>query len=99
MALTVTAIQSSASGSKRTSNGTVALDSSYPSGGYPITPRAFSLGVIDPGGLIFGASSGFSLSYDRANGTVRVYQFGNREVPAGVDLSTITGVAFQAIGV
>lgn len=99
MALAISSIEHGVSGNRRVSHGTLALDSSYPSGGYPVTPRMFSLGVIDPGGLVCTPSGGFSLNYDSSSGTVRVYQFGSREVPAGVDLSTVTGVSFQAIGV
>lgn len=99
MALTISSIEHSVSGNRRTSHGTLALDSSYPSGGYAVTPRMFSLCVIDPGGLVCSPTSGFSLFYDRSAGTIRVYQFGSREVPAGVDLSTVTGVGFQAEGI
>lgn len=99
MALTVTARVDGQSGNKRTSSGQVSLDSSYPSGGYPVTARTFGLGVLDPGGLIFAPSTGLDLEYDSTNGTVRVYQFGAREVPTGFNLSAITGVSFQATGV
>jgi hypothetical protein len=99
VALTVTSIEHSVAGNRRTSHGTLALDSSYPSGGYAVTPRMFSLGVIDPGGLTCSPTSGFSMAYDRSAGTIRVFQFGSREVPVGVDLSLVTGVGFDAVGI
>lgn len=99
MALTVSSLQHTVSGNKRTSCGTLALDSSYPAGGYSVTPRMFSLGVIDPGGLVIAPATGFSLEYDGTTGKVSVYQFGKREVPTGLDLSAVTGVGWHASGV
>ena len=74
MALTITVLDNGVAGHKRANRGTLALDASYPSGGYPVTPRTFGLAVIDPGGLYFGQKLGFLLDYDAVNQTVRVYQ-------------------------
>lgn len=99
MALTVTTSPGTVMGTKRVTSGTLALDSSYPTGGYTVTPRLFGLGVIDPGGLSFGQTTGLSLEYDASTGKVAVYQFGKREVPNGFDLSASTGVSWTAIGI
>ena len=72
MALVVTAIEHGGSGNKHVERGTLALDASYPAGGYPVTPRLFGLAVVDF--LDFTPSpGGYRLNYDPASGTVRVY--------------------------
>jgi hypothetical protein len=68
-------------------------DSSYPSGGYPLSSLlANPLGLTTVVGIYEIATNGSvpqSLSYDYANGTLRVYA-GNAEVAAGTNLSTAT---------
>lgn len=135
MALTITYMDNGVSGHKRSTRGTLALDAGYPSGGYPVTARTFGLGVIDPGGLVFGQKLGYLLDYNAATLKVQVYQPNDMalvggqapgdavqisasnvlgktsvgdvvavssapvEVPAGTDLSSLTGVAWQGEGV
>lgn len=72
MALTITALDNGVAGHKRANRGTLALDASYPSGGYPVTPRTFALANIDF--VEFSPRLGYQLEYDISAGTVRVYR-------------------------
>lgn len=115
MALTVTTMVNGVSGATRLNHGTLALDASYPSGGYAVTARTFGLEVLEPGGLTFGPRLGYLLDYNATTGKVQVYvpgdpSFqGNRtpadvspapvEAPAATDLSSVTGVPWRAQGV
>lgn len=71
MALTISRMDQTVMGNKRVNRFRVALDSSYPSGGYPITAQQVALGVIE--NMFFQAPSGYEITYDSTTGTVRVY--------------------------
>lgn len=72
MALTIITLDNGVAGHKRANRGTLELDASYPSGGYPVTPRTFGLAVIDF--LEFSPKLGYQFEYDPATSTVRVYR-------------------------
>ena len=71
MALTISRMDQTVMGNKRVNRFRAALDTSYPSGGYPITAQQLGLGVIE--NLIFQAPSGYQIDYDDTSKTVRVY--------------------------
>jgi hypothetical protein len=58
-------------GNKRTSHGTLTFDSSYPTGGEPLTAANVGLGVIES--IQFNPVSGYTFEYDHANEKVLVY--------------------------
>lgn len=72
MALTISTLDNGVAGHKRANRGTLALDASYPAGGYPVTARMFGLANIDF--VEFGPRLGYQLEYDASVGTVRVYR-------------------------
>lgn len=72
MALTITKLDNGIAGHKRANRGLLSLDSSYPAGGYPVTPRTFGLANIDF--LDFVPRLGYSFEYDLTSSTVRVYR-------------------------
>ena len=71
MALTISRMDQTVMGNKRVNRFRAALDTSYQSGGYPITAQQLGLGVIE--NLIFQAPSGYQIDYDDTSKTVRVY--------------------------
>lgn len=72
MALTISTLDNGVAGHKRANRGTLALDASYPAGGYPVTARMFGLANIDF--VDFASKLGYALAYDPSTATVRVYQ-------------------------
>lgn len=71
MALSVTKLDQTVAGNKRFNSGLLALDNSYPAGGYPISANLFGLGVMDT--FDPGSRGGYVIEWDKANGTLRVY--------------------------
>lgn len=105
MALVVTDNFHNVTGNVRQVIGTLAFDTSYPTGGEALSANAIGLAVIDH--LEVDPNGGFAFQYDYTNGTVLVYygdynaaQDGSLiEVPDTTDLSTLTAVRFLATGV
>lgn len=85
MALVVTSIESGVAGNKRVNRGKLALDASYPAGGYPVTPNRLGLSVIE----FFEANpqQGYALAFDPVAVTIRVFA-----------LSSLSLVGSQTVG-
>jgi len=91
-------------GDLRLVTGTVAFDSSYPTGGESITAAAFGLGVVDF--LIANASGGYVFFWDSANSKLIAYYADYNaagdgaliQVPDTTDLSALTAIPVLAIG-
>lgn len=90
-------------GNKRAVVGTIAFDSSYPTGGESLTAANIGLGVIDH--MTIEPKGGYVFEYDYANKKVLAYV--EEAVAAGgpllevanaVDLAAVTGVKFRAVG-
>jgi len=85
--------------------GTIALDSSYPTGGESIT--AASLGLVRIDDMIIGNKSGYSFEWDATNSKLLAYQGDNTnaaaapavQVPDTTNLSTVTGIRARVTGV
>jgi hypothetical protein len=108
VSLTVTRLGREYIGQKRRTFGTFAFDTSYPSLGYPVTPRMLELGTLDEllvsprQGYAFNATTG-----DTYEGEHVIVMWGQwtaavdgplHEVTAGTDLSTLTQVPWEAYG-
>lgn len=135
MALTIGSLTYSLEGSKNVARGTIAFDSSYPTGGESLTAANVGLKTIER--ITFEDVAGFSFTYDYTNAKVlakcpgvvtgaagsgtlddfpmsgvgataasvgmtagnATTRFGGQvEVASTEDLSTLTGVRFEAIG-
>jgi hypothetical protein len=91
-------------GDLRLVTGTVAFDSSYPTGGESITAAKFGLGKIDF--LIATALSGYVFFWDGTNSKLMAYYADNNaagdsaliQVPDTTDLSALTAIPVLAIG-
>lgn len=90
-------------GNRRKTYGTIAFDSSYPTGGEPITAANVGLGVLDD--LQVHPTAGFVFEWNKTTGKILVYV--EEAVAAGgallevadtTNLSTLTGVRFQSLG-
>ncbi len=82
MALTVAITEPGVSGNKRTTRGTIAFDSSYPTGGESLTPGSVGLVKIDE--ISLQPKSGYIFEYDYTNNLVIVY--------SGTVLPATTGI-------
>lgn len=72
MALTVSNIIRSMNQNRRVNFGTLAFDSSYPTGGESLTPANLNMKAIDQ--IIFAPAGGYSFEYDYTNQKVKVFQ-------------------------
>lgn len=68
-------------GNKRSIRGTLSLDTSYPSGGYPITAHNFGLSVIES--LYAVPRLGYLFEWDATNATLRVFRPNELSVTGG----------------
>ena len=104
MALTISNLQLGVSGNKFTRTGSIAFDSSYPTGGEPLSKTALHLSenvTVD----LFSANpkSGYVFEYDYANSKLLVYYGDNNnendspliQVPDEANLGSLTGVRFR----
>lgn len=105
MALTVTISTKSVMGNRRYHTGTLDFDSSYPTGGEPITVAnvGFISEINDMTFAALGAALGYDVKFDRVNSKVMVFRTDQvddpaEEVPDTTNLSTLTGVQWTAIG-
>ncbi len=103
MALTIVVQQDlSIGGTKHLYWGTVAMDSSYPTGGEALDVAANTRFEV----LMAQPTSGYVFQWDTANQLLKAYYADNNnaadgpliEVPAATDLSTVTGIQFVAFG-
>ena len=90
-------------GNRNESVGTIAFDSSYPTGGEALTAANVGLGVLDH--ITITSKGGYVFEYDYTNSKVLVYV--EEAVAAGgpllevadtTNLATVTGVKFRAVG-
>lgn len=79
-----------------TVSGTIALDASYPTGGYALSPAKFGLTTVS--GVLFEDTAGYGVVYNRTTDKVQVYSTGNTEVANATNLSTLQAVYFEAKG-
>jgi hypothetical protein len=104
MAATVTVDAVQYEGFNRVTRSRVTLDSSYPTGGYTITPNQLGLGAIDF--VIANDRLGYSFDWDYTNNKLLVYRGDNAnaspapgvQVSNGADLSAVTAVRVRATG-
>lgn len=90
-------------GRKTEIKGTLAFDSSYPTGGETLIKSQVGLQTIDRMNI---QAAGYVCQYDSANNKVLVYYGDNNnasdgpliEVPNTTDLSALTAVPFEAVG-
>jgi len=80
-------------GSKRATNFSITGDSSYPTGGYAVTPAQVGLGVVDF--WEFGNGSGYVLEYVVATGKVKFYVDGGNLPNVTVTGGQSAGPALQ----
>lgn len=94
MALTSAVKVQTVVGDRRLSVTNLTFDTSYPTGGYAVTPSTFGLGVVDA--VLADNPSGYDVYYNAATGKVQVFSSGNTEVVAATNLSAVTAhvVAF-----
>ncbi len=91
-------------GAKNVTTGTIAFDSSYPTGGEALTPANIGLNYIRF--IIFEPTLGYVLTYDYTNQLVLAYYYDYDagadgaaiQVANETDLSGLTGVKWFAIG-
>lgn len=89
-----------------TVSGTIALDSSYPTGGYPVagmTNGAAKFGLKVCQMAWFSHQGGYLITYDQVNDKVKIFQQSAAtgaltEVPNATNLSAVPAVAFMAHG-
>lgn len=63
-------------------------DTSYPTGGYAITPAVFGLTTFDF--VLVPSANGYGATYNATTGKIVVYASANTEVTAATNLSAIT---------
>lgn len=99
MALTIsmTGDTSGLVGNRRFSRGTIAFDSSYPTGGESFTAADIALKNIDF--IDITAKGGYVFEFDYTNNKIIVYSGALAQVADTTDLSALTGVRFLALGV
>lgn len=100
MAITLTQFRSpnrSDLGNKFANLWTLALDNSYPTGGYAVTAAQLSLITIDQI-LVSGDQKGYTFGYVPATGKLIGYSTAATEIVNTTDLSAITGIHLIAIG-
>lgn len=91
-------------GRKTAIKGTLAFDSSYPTGGETLIKSQVGIQTIDR--MNIQVNSGYVCQYDSANNKVLVYYADNNnasdgpliEVPNTTDLSSLTAIPFEAVG-
>lgn len=105
MALSVTVTNRNVAGNLRIHTGTMSFDSSYPTGGEPITPADVGFGstIQDMQIRPLGAALGYNFSFDRVNLKVLAFRTDQvddpeEEAPDTTNLSTLTGVQWMAWG-
>lgn len=81
----------------RVVTGTLAFDSSYPTGGEAITPST-AFGLSEVHGVLFGNQGGYTFAYDYVNNKVLAYTTAGTEVVNATDLSALNNVKFIALG-
>jgi hypothetical protein len=104
MAATVTVDAVQYEGFNRVTRSRVTLDSSYPTGGYTITPNQLGLGAIDF--VLVADRLGYTFDWDYANNKLLVYQGDNTNAAAApgiqvanaTNLSAVTNVRVRATG-
>lgn len=96
MALTITTLDNGVAGHKRANRGALALDSSYPAGGYPVTPRMFGLANIDF--VELSPKLGYQLEYDASSATVRVYRPNDFALVGSQQIADVVQVASGILG-
>lgn len=105
IANTTTGLYAQAVGDEYETYKTVAFDSSYPTGGEPLTAADLGFSVA-PRDVRIEPKGGYVFEYDRTNSKVLAYYGDNNnasdgpliEVPNTTDLSAITGVKVIARG-
>jgi len=75
----------------------VSLDSSYPTGGYTLTPGSFGLVSIEQANATANLG-GFFYDYDTTTGKLVVYSAIGTEVVAATDLSAVDNLQLVVIG-
>ena len=81
MALTITVSRRHTAGQQHIVSGTIAFDSSYPTGGESFTAANLGLRTVDL--MLFSPTSGFTFEYDYTNSKVLVYTQGVAHGAAG----------------
>jgi hypothetical protein len=100
MAATLTNPDFTVVGDKRLTTVNVTADTSYPTGGYSITPAQLGLGAILTVDCAYASSSTPAIRAVRYNNSTSKLLFFDQafaEIAAGVDLSTFSG-QIQAMG-
>lgn len=80
----------------------IALDNSYPTGGYAVTPQALGLGsnsfTADPEASVeIDNSLGYGARYDFANQKILLYSSAGTQVTNATDVSAVTDMRVQAM--
>ena len=96
MAVTISAVEHGGAGNKRVQRGKLALDTSYPSGGYPITAQQLGLSVIE----FFEANpqQGYAINYDSVNGSLRVFAAAGLVVKGSQAIGDVVQVSGGVLG-
>ena len=77
--------------------GSLAFDSSYPTGGEAITPST-EFGLSEVYGVIFDNQLGYAFAYDYASNKVLAYTTAGAQVANETNLSALNNVKFLAWG-
>ena len=96
MAVTISAVEHGGAGNKRVQRGKLALDTSYPSGGYPITAQQFGLSVLE----FFEANpqQGYTVNYDPLNQTLRVFSAAGFNVKGSQAIGDVIQIVGGVLG-
>ena len=96
MAVTISAVEHSVAGNKRVQRGKLALDTSYPSGGYPITAQQLGLSVIEF--FETNPQQGYAINYDPVNRTLRVFSAAGLTVKGSQQIGDVVQVSGGVLG-
>jgi hypothetical protein len=92
MALGITMRGHNVVGNRRQTIATIAFDSSYPTGGEPLTARNIGLGIVDS--VEIPSAAGYLFEYDYTNSKVKVFYPRPAYTPGGtVTAPVFTGTA------
>lgn len=88
MALTLASLDNSIFGAKRIVTGTMDFDSSYPTGGEPLTASTIGLGTVDF--IVIQTTSGLMFEYNYSGALVLAYLIGVRTGNTSVASAGVT---------
>lgn len=77
--------------------GTIKADSSYPTGGYTVSPAKFNLFQV--AGVLVEDANGYAVYYNKTTDKFQFFSSGGTEVVNTTDLSAVPAAYFEAKGI